>query len=666
MGEGGTRTLTANADGANAVSPAVNTDGTAGNDTYNAVDTTLNSADTIDGKGGIDTLSVRATAAATAAPQLTSIENVNVSNVSNALYTLNLASASGVQTVSSVNQNANATTEFTNIAATGVAGRLDNADGRTDLNFQGAAARTGTADEVSLQVANGSGTSATAAVLNITDGAGGAAVADATFENFNIATSGAASVVNMALGGANARVINVTGDGAGLTLTEAANFAAVRTVDASAMSAGGLDVNLSGNNQNVTFTGSAQNDAVRMGGSLTTADVLNGGEGTDTIGITNGANLVTGLQVTGFETLDVGGANATGAAALANAYDLSKLAGITTLKVGSAINADAGANDVVTINNLAKGAGVEINGTLGTATGDGLVINVKDAGAGSPNDTIDVTLSGRAGITTAGDLTINDIETVNLSSTSTGTSQTHTLSNLTASQATSVKVDASSAGLTITDLDALALVSFDASASTKAVSLTTGTDAFSATGGTAFVLGQGNDTIVLTGATSASTGTDFVITGGKGGDAITLSAAGQVEVLKYAAGDSQVGVTSGSNNFDTVATFTDGEDKIDLTSFELSGNAIASLKSNAATTINATTGEVNAASQTNFFGAGSDQRGVAIVDVAADGGVPTASDVWVYVDANKDGSFQADTDLAIKLTGLLDADNPTLADFTFA
>lgn len=324
---GQTFTLTANADGPGAPAPATDTTGTAGNDIYNAVDTTLNSADTLDGKGGVDTLNVRATAAANAAPQLISIENINVSNVSNALYTLNLASATGAQVVASKDQVAAATTELTNIAATGVAARLDNADGRTDFNFLGAAGRAGTSDAVSIQIANGSGSATTPAVLNITDGAG---VADATFENVNIATSGEASVVTSNLGLANVSEINVTGNAAadtggyGLTLTAAGNFANARTIDASGMTGtGGLNIDARGATfASLAFTGSAQADRVALtGATLNAANTvaLDGGDGDDTLAVTGTNNFVSAVtlrttintQATGFEVLEATANNVT-------------------------------------------------------------------------------------------------------------------------------------------------------------------------------------------------------------------------------------------------------------------------------------------------------------------------------------------------------------------
>ncbi|KAB1068009.1 hypothetical protein [Methylobacterium planeticum] len=126
-------------------------------------------------------------------------------------------------------------------------------------------------------------------------------------------------------------------------------------------------------------------------------------------------------------------------------------------------------------------------------------------------------------------------------------------------------------------------------------------------------------------------------------------------MVKYAAGDSFAGVTAGANNFDSITAFATGTDKIDLSSFGFTGASVASVRTNATTGVNATTGEVAAAQASNFFGAGGDQRAVATVTTAG-------GDTFVYVDANKDGSFQAGTDLAVKLVATA---APALADFTF-
>lgn len=425
--------------------------------------------------------------------------------------------------------------------------------------------------------------------------------------------------------------------------------ATVTTINASA-NTGGADVHIdSGTALDVTFTGGSGDDQLRMENTLTTLDKLDGGAGRDTIHVTNGAALVDGLQVTNFELLDV-------AAATAGTYNMSKLAGIDTLVVS---NSTAGA---VTVNNLAKGAKVVLGGENTAAAlinAGGLAINVKDSGAGSANDVIDVAINSKVGVTTGGDVTIANIETVNFTASSVNAGVTHALTGQTVlAHALTINANADTANLTIADLDALALVSFDASASVKNVSVTTGADTFTATGGTAFKFGAGNDTLNLTSAVGGSAGVDFVINGGKGGDNITLAAAGQVEVLVYAAGDSQAGVVAGVNQFDSVMNFTTTEDKINLASLGFSGSAVATIKVGAAGDISTTTGAVNANKMANFFGAGGDMRAVVTVDDGAN--------TWVYVDANKDGSFQADGDMVIALMGVTGASAPVAGDFVFA
>lgn len=631
---GTTFTLTAgvdvlNGDGGNNVFTGDNTqtngsvgagdqlNGGAGTDTFNYFVATAAAA----GAGAV-------AVAAIAVPQLNSVENVNLVGNTAGNFTADFSNAVGLQkvTLKDTTTAGNAIT-----LGAGVAAGLDNAKIALNATFIGPATQTA----ATLNVVNGTNVTGTVdlqgaalTTLNVVSAAGAANTIGTL-----VSSNGTETTLNVS--GAGDLTINAVGE-------------SLTTINASAAT-GKTSIDASLTTGNVAYTGGAADDTIKFGAQLTTGDVVNGGTGVNTLGVTTGASLVTGLQVTNVQTLDIGGGNVSGA----NSYNLSNLAGISTLKVGSAINAHADADDVTTINNLAKGAAVEINAALGSAVGDILAINVKDAGAGSPNDTLTVKLAAAANFTTGGELSIADIETVNLSSTTTGVNQTaHTLSVLNAAQATTVNVDASTNGLTIANLNALSLVRFDASASVKAVSVTTGADAFSATGGTAFILGQGNDTLNLTDATAlGATGTAFVITGGKGGDAITL-AAGTVDVLKYAAGDSFAGVVGAANKFDTVTNFTTTKDKIDISSFGFTGT-VATIGTTAATI--GAKGEIAAANTANFFGTGANQHGVVTATVGAD--------TWVYVDANKDGSFQADTDLAIQLVGVAAS---VAADYVFA
>ena len=587
-----------------------------------------------------------------ATPNLTSVEKVFVQATTTAGgTTVNMVNATGTTEIwneRSTDAVGLTVTNVQELATVGVKGEITGGSAY-QVGFKDSLA-SGTSDSLNIALDG-------ATITNL--GVGSGSVAANEFETLNISATGTNVVTNLIQGtGAGAlaatKTVNVTGSGK-VTVT-AALAATVTTVDASA-NTGGVTVTANAAAGAQTYKGGSGNDGFYLGATLTTADVLSGGDGTDIIGVTTGASLVTGLQVTGFETLDIGGAdNQTGA----NAYDVSKLSGITTLKVGAALNGTALAQ-TTTVNNLAKGAGVEINAAVGNAAADTLAINVKDAGAGSPNDSISVLVkTATAAFNTTGVIDINDIETVTLTadkSTATG-NLTHTIATLTADEALTVKVANGNAALTITDLNAKALVLFDATAATQAVSVTTaGGTAFNATNGVAFKLGAGSDTLVLTGSTTA--GGDFYITGGAGGDAITLTvAAAEVERVIYtAAGESNTGVVAGVNQFDRITNFTKAEDKIDLKAFGFTGASVSALKVGAAADINAATGELVAGKAANFFGAGADMRSVVIVDDTAD--------TWVYVDANKDGSFNAG-DLAIELVGLTGAGVPALTDFIFA
>jgi hypothetical protein len=652
--------------------------GTAGNDTIiggsgsAGGSSTLGSADVINGAGGTDTLKLttEGNATVTATPNLTSVEKVFIqATTTSGGTTVNMVNATGTTEIwneRSTDTTGLAVTNVQELATVGVKGEITGAS-KYQVAFKDSLA-SGPSDSVNIALDG----------ATITDLGVGGMTATNEFETLNISVTGTNNVTNLIQGtGGSALVatksINVTGAGK-LTVTTAL-ASTVTSVDASG-NTGGVSFNLTATGA-VTAKGGSGNDTFRMGASLTTADVLTGGDGTDIIGVTTGASLVNGLQVTGFETLDIGGAdNQTGA----NAYDVSKLSGITTLRVGSTLNS-ATNGGIVTVNNLAKGAGVEINAAVGNDAADELRINVKDAGAGSPNDTISVLIKGAAAINTTGIVDINDIETVTLTadkSTATG-AVTHTFANFTADEALTVNVANGNAGLTFTDLNAKALVLFDATAATQAVSVTTN-DAFTATNGVAFKLGQAADTLDLTVATTA--GGDFFITGGAGGDKITLTATNrdstadageEVEVLVYtAAADSQAGKTAtGKTKYDVITNFDESTltaafDLIDLKAFNIGAGQQSVFVKTPGTAIT-DTGEVAAADQLNFFVNAGSKNGVAVV-AAADVDGNTAGNqagVFVYVDANGDGNFSAANDLVIALVGVTAA-NLTANSFVFA
>jgi len=561
--------------------------------------------------------------------------------------TVNLINATGVQQIvndrSTSNLTVDNTQELATVAANGLTGQ------NYTVNFKDTLV-AGTADAVSVVLDN-----ATVGTLKVGGQTAGG------FETVNLtAKAGKSEVTTLDSNfttNTGTKAINIDGAGS-VRLRDIAGT--VTTIDAS-KSTGGVDVHIdAGTALAVTFTGGAGDDQIRMEDTLTTQDVIDGGAGRDTIHVTNGAHLVAGLQVKNIEQLDIAVGTGT--------YNMDRLAGIDTLVVSNTLNG------ATVVDNLAKGAKIVLGGenTVADLIGAGdLTVNVKDSGAGSANDVIAINVNSKVGVTTAvgSDLNIANIETVNITASSANAGVTHNFAgavNLT--HALTINVTADTAGLTLGNLDALALVDFNASASTKAVSITTGADTFTAAAGTAFKFGAGNDTLNLTGATGGNTandadatkGYDFVINGGKGGDSITLAvaAATNKDLLVYAAGDSLAGVSNGANNFDTITNFDVANDKIDLKAFGFSGTTIADLAVGAVNTVDVASLMVNAASQANFFGAGANQRAIVYVDLGADSAL--------YIDSNKDGSFQAGTDVVIKLAGIADQTGLTAADFVFA
>lgn len=154
------------------------------------------------------------------------------------------------------------------------------------------------------------------------------------------------------------------------------------------------------------------------------SDTAAGGDGTDTIGIADGADLTltSGAKATGFEALDIRGTSNT-------TYDLDFLSGITNVIVGATLNA-GGVGHIATLNDIAVGATVTVKAAVGDDTTDALKINQKNAGVGSPDDAITVIVDAAAGITTTGIIDINDIETVTVNTTSSEESQTQQLQDL--------------------------------------------------------------------------------------------------------------------------------------------------------------------------------------------------------------------------------------------
>jgi len=276
--------------------------GTSQNDVILAPNGTLADGTTINGGAGNDTLIVRSaqTGNTTVNPTLRGVENVVISNTAASTFEYNASKSIGTTSFVSRDQAASSSTLITNIAS-GSSLALDNAKGATVFNVAGESARTGTADAITVNVAN-SGSAAAAATIAVVNATN--TLPDATYETLNLNTSGATSSnIEVAFNNTTFTTVNVAGS-AGLTLAGASGFANLTTVNASGLTGtAGLDIDVSNNAQNLTFTGSANNDVIRLGTSLTATDVINGGAGFDTVHVTTSGDLRSAAATAPFNAL---------------------------------------------------------------------------------------------------------------------------------------------------------------------------------------------------------------------------------------------------------------------------------------------------------------------------------------------------------------------------
>jgi hypothetical protein len=308
--------LTQNADTTEAIAPAANTTGTSGIDNYfgvfdpNGNATTISNADNLSGADGIDSLNIRVGSVSSTneiAPVSTEVENFFIQNqVSEATddsFILNFSNISGEAQVWDKGSVVNALTIATNLDDSTAVGMLDTLGGYA-VNFSNAAGRSGTNDAFTLAL-NGAGTTNSAALfetvttqLNIDD----------SFEVANISSTSTLSNVQFGISNQmTIKTVNVSGD-AKLFLSGINDFVGLSTVDASALTAGGLQINAQASTEtSFNFTGSSSDDSILLlNTTINTAASLNGGNGKDTLATKNFNNLSTSAvnSATSFEVLE--------------------------------------------------------------------------------------------------------------------------------------------------------------------------------------------------------------------------------------------------------------------------------------------------------------------------------------------------------------------------
>ena len=682
-GTGTTYTLTA---GPDAIA------GTSGNDTVNGVlytnatapfISTFNVTDTISGgTAGTDVLNLvvaDAGAAATGnvslpAVSVSSIETVNVRALSSTaanVVTVNAANFSGHQSINS-DRSISAVT-VANMAAGTSAGIIGD----------------GSVTNGALTFGYATGTSA--ATLNLSGGTRGATVTvntSAPAVTVNSTGTVANSLGGLALGGsASSLTVNatsdftttgVTGFAAGGTITVTGNATAVTlgalentvaSVNASGLTAGGVSTTI-GARAGTTFTGGNGADTVTVanGSVANITGAINGGAGTDVIAFSGGSDLTaaTAARISNFETLRVSNG---GAAGTTETFDPTLLTGITSYQVGTSTGA-------VQLNNLAAAPTVTV---LGNVTGTaGLALRLKDASGANDQATVVLSNSNTATPNTSGvsistlslggNGTAGQVETLNIVSagnvTGTGAFNSVTLASSGVAPFADpnvVKVTGSQ-GLTLTTGTLAHALTVDASAATGGL-------AFDSTAGAAAFAVNVNGTTANDNITVASTQSGVIYAGG-GGDRIVLAgeaaAAGTAsQTVTYKAGTDSVfdlaalttvgtgtngqGVNTQTARMDSIANFTSGVDKINLT--DIAGFNSPQVIADKGSALAAADISALLGSATFFQDSTNTLRKVAQFDVT--GGTVVVADV------NGNGTYDGG-DLAVLLVGVTNVANGDL------
>lgn len=466
---------------------------------FGQVNQTLNSGDKVTGSGTNPTLTVLWTDVSffgqtSVLPTFTDVETLNVTNTGNAGLTILGASVTGLKNVNVADSISNFSLTDTQTAVETVSLSRTNAD--TIITIANAAL-AGDEDAVTLTL-NEAGTVADNAqlTLNPVSGTDG-------YEQLAIATEGLASVV--ALTAAGIEEVTITGD-QNLTLTNALANTATK-LDASEFEG---DLSVISGTGTIDFTGGLGDDTFTVNG-FTSADILDGGEGTNTLEVTAAnAEGITAENdnITNIQTLALTSAGTAGATLRADLIGDE----ITTVELGGGtagaytIRFNAGNNTLTTLGNIVGALNVQAEGT---ATTDALTLNIDGAEANN------LTLAS---------LTLNNVDrpSEQLTINSTDAPAGHTITGAvtlptTAGENNAITITGNS---TLNINGAVTADEIDASGMTNGAALVMGaasTIAISITGS------EGNDTLRgsnLRDSISGAGGNDS-ITGGLGTDQLT-------------------------------------------------------------------------------------------------------------------------------------------------
>jgi len=567
--------------------------GGAGDDTINALTTTMTIGDNINGGEGVDTIGLTSVLSGNASASGFTISNVESLSINlidgdaTAADTLTLnminASVDGVSITGTSATTLSDTVSLTNLALGTDISLTGVADAAVTVGF---ASATGSSDSMNLNL---SGVTSTAA--------GDTVITAAGIETVNIDVATASVIGNLVT--ANAATYNITGAGnltfkstlgtSVKTLSAASATGKLVVTTGNTADAGGavdaadLTVNTGSGNDTVNVSASddtdelavntgAGDDSLTIGDSFnnssatTVGDVFAGGDGTDTI--TVDADIV---DTTAGDSADTNDAAWTGAAA---ASTFSGMSGFEILALDDLDNSSAA--DTVTV--AAISADINTVHVL-DATAESLTVNfaagsstVGIKGAISATDTLTVTAAGTgtsdsltiANAKTAGDIgsatsviATTGFETVTLNTGSYSTAAAQNVNTLSVGATGVLNITGSNGLTTAGAITAKTINAADAGAitmgaATTATTVSTGSKADTiVTGNSATTVNAGAGDDSITGGTGADT-----LNGDAGDDTITGSGGNDT----LAGGDGDDTITGGAGN-DTI-TGGEGDDTI--------------------------------------------------------------------------------------------------------
>lgn len=421
--------------------------------------------------------------------------------------------------------------------------------------------------------------------------------------------------------GSSLKTIKIVGTASSVSL-DVSELPASTSIDASGLTTGGIAVQLRAGRADVV--GGSGMDIIKLAAYSLISGVIDAGAGDkDTIEFSSGSS--TSLKTAVFRNFEI--AQFRLSSTSSETFDVSLLPDIHDYRV---------AGGSVTLSKLAADASVTVNGSL--QSGGALTLNFADTS--STADSASVTLDNNG--VSLPFLRIAGIETLKLHSLNTGGAASGSTINsiANASENTSlsrVVIDGDTPIIFQTGSLSSGILTIDASAATGALDVR-GLQAMSSlhvTGGSAADKIQGG-----------SMGGN--IYGGAGGDAISLRAPGSTNVMDTViyknSSDSildiekEAGAVGGK--MDAITGFHSGLDKIDLTALITKPDGVPSYFEKSFTSASELAA---AAASANFYTEGTEAR----IAVAA----RISTDTYLIVDVNKDGVFNADGDLVIKLIG---------------